>query len=408
MSNKEFLIPAEEAENRDENIILNTLFKKSKKQLENEEINNNVASKLIKVSIVCGAFMIIEFIGGYIAGSIAIMSDAAHLLSDLAGFIISIVSLYIANKPANTVLTYGYGRYEVIGAMTSILIIWVLTAWLLVEAINRFFNPGEISGLLMVIMSSCGLVFNLILGKILTSENLPNAFETPSEPSSPVRQNNSNDNLKKVNHLDNIDNEKDQQQTDEATNFMVTANKNTTANNLETQNQIEDKGKDNAVLRAAILHILGDMIQSLGVLTAAIIIYLFQETTPKIVYADPCCTIIFAIIVLYTTIPVSRDCIHVLMEATPKNINLKELIIELGSINNVVNIHDIHVWAVSIGKIAISAHILSHTPQKTLEEATKICKKYGIFHETIQVEDESQRRRNSFVVCTHAIEKAIH
>ena len=96
------------------------------------------------------------------------------------------------------------------------------------------------------------------------------------------------------------------------------------------------------------------------------------------------------------------------MEATPRNIDLKQLIHDLSVIKNVVNIHDVHVWALSIGKIAISIHILSNTPQKTLEEATIICKSYGIFHETIQVEDNSQRRRESFVVCTHAIENLIH
>ncbi len=382
------LIPRDDIENDPDNMtdnkIIRSVLKKSRRQLENEEINRKVASRLVKVSIVCFTFMVIEFVGGWVAGSLAIMSDAAHLLSDLAGFIISVASLYIANRPANSELTYGYGRYEVIGALTSILIIWVLTVWLVSEAIKRFFHPGEIMGIVMLTISICGLVFNLILGKILSSEELPNAFERES-PSSPQEKENSNTSNKETEIV--ID---------------------TREKNNVVEMTVEEKEKENPVLRAAILHILGDILQSIGVLTAAIIIYIFQDATPKIVYVDPCCTLIFAIIVLCTTIPVSRDCIHVLMEATPKNIDLRALVTDLSDIKNVVNVHDVHVWALSIGKIAISIHILSNTPQKTLEEATSICKNYGIFHETIQVEDNTQRRRTSFMVCTHVIDNAIH
>src|SRR5689334_12526800 len=73
-----------------------------------EEVNYKVIRKLMKVSIFCTVFMTIEFVGGWIAGSLAIMTDAAHLLSDLSGFVISMFSLYIALRPANYKLTYGY------------------------------------------------------------------------------------------------------------------------------------------------------------------------------------------------------------------------------------------------------------------------------------------------------------
>jgi len=399
MSINEPLIPNDDPEEKLDNIIINTVLQKSKKHLESEEINNKVASKLTKVAIVCGTFMIIEFVGGWIAGSLAIMSDAAHLLSDLAGFIISIASLKIANRPANKVLTYGYGRYEVIGALASILIIWVLTAWLVVEAFQRFIHPGEIMGLIMMIISICGLVFNLILGKILTTEDLPNAFEK-----GPTSTNASRKNTHEEEHTTAKDEEKDH-----LNEVVIDTNKPIDTKVLiEEKKAFNDKEKENPVLRAAIIHILGDLVQSSGVVLAAIIIYIFQTDNPNVVYIDPVCTLIFACIVLFTTVPISRDCLHVLMEATPKNIDLEGLIKELGDIKNVVNLHDVHVWALSIGKTAISAHILSNTPQRTLEEATKICKKYGIFHETIQVEDNTHRRRGSFVGCTHAIENSIH
>ena len=150
------------------------------------------------------------------------------------------------------------------------------------------------------------------------------------------------------------------------------------------------------------------MIQSIGVIIAAIIIYIFQDTNPGIVIVDPMCTFVFCIIVLCTTIPITRDCLNVLMEASPKEINIEELTNELVKVQGVVDIHDIHIWCISVGKTSISLHVLSKTPQKTLEEATLICQKFGIFHTTIQVEDFTQRRRRSFIQCNHGVDNAIH
>ena len=116
-------------------LTLSKHFSKSKFQ-EKLHLENKVAMfKLKIISSVCFSFMIIEFICGYLAGSLAIMSDATHLLSDLAGFLISLFSLIVAMKPADKDFTFGYHRFEVIGALASIFIIWGLTVWLLMAAI---------------------------------------------------------------------------------------------------------------------------------------------------------------------------------------------------------------------------------------------------------------------------------
>ncbi len=138
------------------------------------------------------------------------------------------------------------------------------------------------------------------------------------------------------------------------------------------------------------------------------IIYIFQDSTPGIVIVDPICTFVFAIIVLCTTIPVTQDCINVLMEASPREVDINALSEELRKVQGVVDVHDIHVWCISVGKPSISLHILSKTPQKTLEIATLVCKKFGVYHITIQVEDFTQIRRPSFVHCNHKLENAIH
>ena len=346
-------------------------FNHSDFQKKLKEENKNAISKLIRICFFCATFMTIEFIGGYIAGSLAIMTDAAHLLSDLAGFLISMFSLFIAMRPANSSLTFGYHRAEVIGALSSILIIWILTIWLITEAIDRIFHPREIIGLIMMGIATCGLIFNIIMSRVLAYSPLPNVMDG-----------------KVISQMN--------QEIDEELESPLLCEDN------------ENNTDENPVIRAAYIHIIGDMIQSLGVLIAAIVIYLFQDNHPGIRIFDPICTFVFAIIVLCTTIPVSKDCINVLMEAAPGDINTQKLYLELQKVIGVVNIHDIHLWCISIGRPSISLHILSDSPQKTLEQATLVCQKYGIHHCTIQVEDNTQIRRLSYMKCTHENDNEIH
>ena len=113
--------------------------------------------------------MSLEFIGGYLAHSIAIMSDAAHLLSDFSGFLISMFSIWIGTQPATGVLSFGYHRAEVIGALAYVLLIWGLTVWLVTEAIQRVINPVDVDGKIMLITAGIGLLINLIMVKVLHS-----------------------------------------------------------------------------------------------------------------------------------------------------------------------------------------------------------------------------------------------
>jgi zinc transporter 2 len=139
-------------------------------------------------------------------------------------------------------------------------------------------------------------------------------------------------------------------------------------------------------IRAAIIHIIGDIIQSIGVLIAAIIIYL----KPEWHIVDPICTFIFTILCMFTTIPIFKDCVSILMEATPKNLDISECFTELIEIPCVEEIHDFHVWSISAGKLAMSAHIRSSTPYQALHIMNKILKdKYNIHHTTIQIENSN-------------------
>ena len=107
-------------------------------------------------------FMGAEAAGGTISGSLAILCDAAHQLSDVAGFVISFLAIYLTKKPASLKNSYGYHRADVIGALGSIIIIWGLLIWLLTEAVKRIINPGDVDGGIMLITAIFGLGCNIL------------------------------------------------------------------------------------------------------------------------------------------------------------------------------------------------------------------------------------------------------
>ena len=364
-------------------LSLSMHFSSSKFQEKLHLENKAAMFKLKIISAVCFFFMVTEFICGYLAGSLAIMSDATHLLSDLAGFLISLFSLIVAMKPANKDFTFGYHRFEVLGAMASILIIWGLTVWLLMAAIWRIKHPNPIVGFLMVCIAAGGLLFNIIMNCILAYNPVVNSMDSGMgaiKKSSQDNKINNENNLKKS--LLNKDNGNENKLDEEELNHNL-------------------KADDNPVIRAAYIHILGDMIQSAGVLLAALIIYFFQDTHPGVRIFDPICTFCFAILILCTTFPISRDCFYVLLEATPTDLEIESLYDELNSIKGVISVHDIHLWNISIGRPSISLHIICKSPKDTLKIATQTCKKYGIKHCAIQTETIENN-------CKHEEENDIH
>ena len=140
------------------------------------------------------------------------------------------------------------------------------------------------------------------------------------------------------------------------------------------------------VLKKNILNFLGDIIQSIGVIFAAILIWYKPEW--KII--DPICTFAFGIISAFTTAEILKDCLAILMETTPKSIKLEKLKKEITSIEGVVAIDDLHVWALSPGKVSMSAHVIViKDSQEKLRAITEVCRKHKIYHSTIQVEENN-------------------
>lgn len=322
----------------------------SKQMLLESDIQSKENLKKLYISIViCTIFMIAEIVGGLISGSLAIFTDAAHVFSDVLGFGISVVSIHIARIPASRRMSFGYHRAEVIGALLSISIIWGLTAWLLSEAIHRIIHPSDVDGQIMVITAVAGLVGNIIMAFVL-GHNHSHIGDSHHHDHGHEHHDHGHE------HHDHGHNH-------------------------------NHSHHHNLNIQAAVLHVIGDLLQSVGVVIAGAIIYFYPHAS----LADPICTIVFSIIVMFTTVPIVKSCIKILMEATPDTLNSIEIEQDLKELENIIEIHDLHIWSLSSGKISLSCHLISNEPWKSLSEANKLLKeKYGIFHSTLQIEPENE------------------
>ncbi|KAL1418661.1 hypothetical protein MTO96_025698 [Rhipicephalus appendiculatus] len=138
-------------------------------QTTSQSASTKVAQRQLIIScLICLTFMIAEVVGGYMSNSLAIMSDAAHLCADLAGFLISIFAVWIAQKSPTKRLSFGFYRAEVLGAVLSVVFIWVLTGILVYTAVQRIYHDDyDIDADIMLIVSGTGVAMNIIMGLVL-------------------------------------------------------------------------------------------------------------------------------------------------------------------------------------------------------------------------------------------------
>lgn len=304
----------------------------------NQKENSMARRKLILASILCVLFMIGEAVGGVLSSSLAIATDAAHLLTDFASFMISLFSLWMANRPATRQMSFGWYRAEVIGALTSVLLIWVVTGVLVYLAVLRVINRDfEINAFVMLVTSGVGVAVNLVMGLTLHQHGHSHAGSH--------------------------------------------------THNMEDSIEGDKKEHENINVRAAFIHVLGDFIQSVGVLVAAIIIYFKPEWN----LVDPICTFLFSVLVLITTFAIIRDTLMVLMEGLPKGIDFNEVLETFLQIDGVIKVHNLRIWALSLDKTALSAHLAIRpgaSPHKILRQASrKIHAKFNFLEMTLQIEE---------------------
>ena len=163
----------------------NTMISKKERDIiknikkKNEEGQKTAIRKLVVVSIICILFMVVELVGNYLSGSLAILSDALHMLCDFSGFAISMASIIISKRKPTKKMSFGYHRAEVVGAMLSILVIWVLTGWLIYEGVEKLRKDEiELNATIMLIVAIIGLISNILMGHILHSAVYNNKLGT--------------------------------------------------------------------------------------------------------------------------------------------------------------------------------------------------------------------------------------
>lgn len=374
----------------------------AKKQETNKKTNAAAMKKLITVSIVSVFFISAQLYGGYIAGSIAIFTDSAHLASDMLGFAISMCAITMGQSKSTDHYSYGWHRAEVVGTLISISVIWVMTLWLLGEATKRFFEPPQVKGKIMLVVAVMGLIFNLIQMKILHSgdghyhlggedcegheghdhDHAHNHDHAHDHHENAAKNSITNSSLKEPlvgindehNHEGGCDHDHDHDHDHNHAHDRIAG---------EGDGNLVNTGNMN--IDAAFLHVMGDMLMSVGVIIAALVI----TWNPNWWYADPICTYLFSVIVAVTTVPIIKNCVKIIMEGTPKNISLEMLTNDILNLDreNIIDVHDLHVWQIAQGRNTMSAHLKSKKPMKTLAQVTDLVRrKYNLHHTTVQVE----------------------
>lgn len=267
---------------------------------------------LNKALVIAVIFMIVEIVGGIAANSLALISDALHMFTDIGALGLSLIVLKVAHLPRTPKMSYGYLRAEVLGALGSALSLWGLCGVVIYQAVRRLITPPEVNGPIVFVIAVIGFAANL---------------------------------------------------------WMM--------------NALHSSHKHSLNLRAAYLHVIGDMLGSIGVVIAGIVIWITHWNP-----IDPIISILFALGIVYGSGKIIKQTVSILMESTPDGINPIAIEKDLLSIAGVKEVHDLHIWSVSEKKIALSAHLVATSTHAALNEAHKIIeKKHGISHMTIQVED---------------------
>jgi cobalt-zinc-cadmium efflux system protein len=264
--------------------------------------------------VLTASYTVVEVVGGLVAGSLALLADAVHMLSDNVALALALVAAWLATKPATPERTYGYKRAEVLAALANGVMLVALAIWIFVEAAMRLRDPGDVLGGWMLAIALLGLAVNVAAGLVLSRAR---------------------------SHSLNVE--------------------------------------------AAFRHVFADLLGSLGVAVAAVVIL-----ATGWVEADPLVSIFIGALVLGSTWSILRDSTAILLESTPRGIDAEALGQRLASAPGVVEVHDLHVWTITSGFPALSAHVLvspgedCHGRRRELERLLR--DEFGIEHTTLQVD----------------------
>src|SRR5215510_9562441 len=234
-----------------------------------------------------GGYCVVEFVGGWWTNSLALLSDAGHMLSDVSAMALSLFAAYIATLPVTSQKTFGYYRAEILAAFFNGLALWLVAGIIFREAYYRFFSPPAVQGQGMVLIAGAGLFVNL-----LTAWMLHGAHDA------------------------------------------------------------------NLNLRGVFLHVLSDALGSVGAIVAgALILWTGWQ------WADPVTSVVIGILILISSFSLVRESVDILMQATPRHLNLAEVQHTLETIPGVTKVHDLHIWTLTSGLFTLTAHVVVNGDQ---------------------------------------------
>jgi len=261
------------------------------------------------------AFLAVEVVAGLLTGSLSLLADAGHMLTDVAGLVLALAAMKFAERRPSPRRTYGYHRVEILAALTNALVLAAVAGYILAEAWARFRDPPPVASVPVLVVAAAGLVVNLV-GALL----------------------------------------------------------------------LHRRSRTSLNVRGAYNEVLADALSSIGVIAGAAVI-----TTTGWLWVDPLVAVAIALFVLPRTWGLVREAVHVLLEGTPPEVDLAALRVAMEGVPGVKAVHDLHVWTLTSGFHALSAHavlgegaahgvVLGALRQRVVEG-------FPISHVTVQLEE---------------------
>lgn len=278
--------------------------------------------RLWTVLALTGTFMVLEVIGGWLSGSLALLADAGHMLTDVGALGLSLLTAWVAQRPADDNKTYGYLRWEILAALVNGAALFGIAGWVVVEAVQRIQQPEPIRTGLFLGVAAAGLVVNLVSLALLHGSR---------------------------------------------------------------------EGSLNA--RGAYLHVMGDALGSVGALSAALVVRYTGWAT-----ADPIASILLSLLILAGAWRLIRESADILLDSVPGHVSMREVQRRMLGVPGVTGVHDLHVWTVVSGVVAMSGHAIVPDLEAhpgVLDGIRTELSGLGIAHVTIQLEmtDECEEER---------------
>jgi cobalt-zinc-cadmium efflux system protein len=259
------------------------------------------------------SFAGVEALAGWWSGSLALLADAAHMLTDSSALALAAAAAWLARRPPSRLHSYGLARAEVLAALINSLLMLVLLGFIVHEALDRFGTPRDIRGGAVIGVAVVGLAVNLVAAWVLS------------------------------------------------------------------------RGEQSLNSRAALLHVLGDALGSVAAIAAGVVI-----VTTGWAPIDPLLSLLVAALILVSALRLLREAVHVLMEGVPLHVRLDAVGHDLAALDGVRRVHDLHVWTLSSGSIALSAHLeirdLADWPAILAAARETLDRQHGILHVTLQPE----------------------